>query len=137
MYAVHGVRDADLNVVSRGRVHHLGVRNAVAEAAGNDCFGVLEFFENRLELRGYGGLKSLTLSCPTVEAAKALIAHEEAAALLLEKQAKTQRQEETFDLRLAADAKLALDMQVCKLRELSKFGRISYMAHVENVVTKF
>ena len=47
----------DLTKKGRGRLHHLGIRNAVAEPAGGDCFGILEFFSDKLVLRGHGGVK--------------------------------------------------------------------------------
>ena len=47
----------DLTKKGRGRLHHVGIRNAVAEPAGVDCFGILEFFSDKLVLRGHGGVK--------------------------------------------------------------------------------
>jgi hypothetical protein len=50
----------------RGRVHHLGIQNAISEQDGVACFGILQLFENRIVLQGYGGVKPLTISCPKV-----------------------------------------------------------------------
>ena len=101
----------DMTRKGLGRLHHLGIRNTVAEPAGCNCFGILEFFENSLVLQGYGGVKPITMSCPTVKEARAIIAQEEAKAALQEERAKVLRELELFDAKLAAEAKLAKELE--------------------------
>ena len=63
-------RPVHVGSAGRGRVHHLGIRNAISEQEGVACFGILQLFENRIVLQGYGGVKSLTISCPQVSFCK-------------------------------------------------------------------
>ena len=55
----------DMTRKGRGRVHHIAIRNAISEPSGVACFGILELFENSLVIQGYGGVNSITVSCPT------------------------------------------------------------------------
>jgi hypothetical protein len=51
------------------------------------------------------------MSCPTVKEARAIIAQEEAKAALQEERAKVLRELELFDAKLAAEVKLAKELE--------------------------
>jgi hypothetical protein len=104
----HGVDD--MTRKGRGRVHHLSIRNAVAEPTDADCFGILELFENRIVLQGYGGVQPITIGCPTVLEAKAMVAREEAQQKFQQQRAEQQREADQSRVKLEREERLAAEM---------------------------
>lgn len=105
----HGLDD--MSRKGRGRVHHLAIRNAVAEPSDADCFGILQLFENSVVLQGYGGVKPITISCPTEGEAEAILAKSEAQQKTWHQQAETQRKLDKFQAKQEVEERLAKELR--------------------------
>jgi hypothetical protein len=101
----------DMTRKGRGRVHHIAIRNAISEPSGVACFGILEFFENSLVIQGYGGVNSITVSCPTDNEAKILLAKEATHVAQLKAKAELHQQQEIFAAKQANELALKAAME--------------------------
>jgi hypothetical protein len=101
----------DMTRKGRGRVHHIAIRNAITEPSDKACFGILEFFENSIVLQGYGGVNSITVSCPTEEEAKNIHAREVAQVAQVKAEAELLRHREVFAAKQANEQVLKEAME--------------------------
>jgi hypothetical protein len=101
----------DMTRKGRGRVHHIAIRNAISEPSGVACFGILELFENSLVIQGYGGVNSITVSCPTDKEAKLLLAKEATHVAQLKAKAELHQQQEIFAAKQANELALKAAME--------------------------
>ena len=101
----------DMTRKGRGRIHHFGLRNAVTAPQDVECFGVLELFDDHIVVQGFGVVKSLKISCPTMAQAKAIVELEIAQAMLRDEEATSRRQQEGMEAKQAREAEIKRELE--------------------------